>query len=318
MPRRKPTSTEALVGHSLALSASVASRRRRPSGRIAYVDGRYLPHAHASVHIEDRGLQFADSVYEVCAVNRGMLLDEEGHLDRLERSLRELTIAMPMTRGALKTVMRETLRRNRLKDGLLYLQVTRGAYRRDHMIPQGAQPSLMITARSLDPKIYDKRRAEGIAIATAKEIRWGRCDIKTTGLLPNVLAKTDARKVGAYEAWFVDANGFITEGASTNAWIVTKKDVVVTRELTANILAGVTRKGVLAALARHGVNAVEERAFTLKEALDANEAFITSASGGVIPVVKIDGKPIGAGRPGPISARIHALYRELSLAEAKS
>jgi D-alanine transaminase len=292
--------------------------RKRPSGRVAYVDGRYLPHAEASVHIEDRGLQFADSVYEVCAVNGGMLLDEEGHLERLKRSLGELSIPMPMSRAALKAVMRETLRLNRLKDGLLYLQVTRGAYRRDHTIPQNAKASLMITARSLDPKGYDKRRAEGIAVATAKEIRWGRCDIKTTGLLPNVLAKTEARKAGAYEAWFVDKDGFITEGASTNAWIVTKKDVVVTRELTANILAGVTRKGVLAAMAHHGINAVEERAFTLKEALDANEAFITSASGGVIPVVKIDGKPIGAGRPGPIAARIHGLYRELSLAEAKS
>jgi D-alanine transaminase len=292
-------------------------QRKRPSGRIAYVDGRYLPHAEAAVHIEDRGLQFADSVYEVCAISGGLLLDEQGHLERLERSLGELSIPMPMSRLALKAVLRETLRHNRLKDGLLYLQVTRGAYRRDHMIPNDARPSLMITVRSLDPKTYDRRRRDGIMIATTKEMRWGRCDIKTTGLLPNVLAKTEARKKGAYEAWFVDQDGFITEGASTNAWIVTKKDVVVTRELSANILAGVTRKGVLAALARHGINAIEERPFALKEALDASEAFITSASGGVIPVVKIDGKVIGTGRPGPMAARIHALYRELSLAEAK-
>ena len=210
------------------------------------------------------------------------------------------------------------MRRNRLTDGLIYLQVTRGAYRRDHAIPQTVRPSLIITARSLDPKTYDKRRAEGISVVTLKDIRWGRCDIKTTGLLPNVLAKTDARKAGAYEAWFVDRDGFISEGASTNAWIVTKKDVLVTRELAANILAGVTRKGVLAALAHHGINAIEERAFTLKEANDASEAFITSASGGVIPVVRIDGKPIGAGKPGPMSARIHSLYRDMSLAEAKS
>ena len=292
--------------------------RTRPQGRIAYVDGRYVPHPGAVVHIEDRGLQFADAVYEVCSVNDGLLLDETGHLDRLERSLRELLIPMPMTRAALKAVMRETLRRNRLRDGLLYLQVTRGAYRRDHAIPENAKPSLILTARSLDPKTYDKRRADGISVVTAKDIRWGRCDIKTTGLLPNVLAKTEARKGGGYEAWLVDANGFVTEGSSTNAWIVTKNDVVVTRALTDNILAGVTRAGVLAALARHGINAIEERAFTVEEAFGASEAFITSASGGVIPVVKIDGHPIGAGKPGPMGARIHALYRELSLAEARS
>lgn len=292
-------------------------QRKRPAGRIAYVDGRYVPHADASVHIEDRGLQFADAVYEVCSVNDGLLLDEEGHLDRLARSLGELSIPMPMGRGPLMAVMREVMRRNRLKDGLIYLQVTRGAYRRDHAIPDKVRPSLIITARSLDPKTYDKRRADGIAVVTLKDIRWGRCDIKTTGLLPNVLAKTEARKAGAYEAWFVDAQGFITEGSSTNAWIITKNDVLVTRDLKSNILAGVTRKGVLAALSHHGINAIEERAFTLKEAADASEAFITSASGGVIPVVKIDGKPVGSGRPGPTAARIHALYREMSLAEAR-
>lgn len=291
--------------------------RTRPQGRIAYVDGRYVQHADATVHIEDRGLQFADAVYEVCSVNDGLLLDEIGHLDRLERSLRELAIAMPMRRAALMAVIREVMRRNRLKDGLIYLQVTRGAYRRDHAIPQQARPSLIITARSLDPKSYDKRRADGISVVTLKDIRWGRCDIKTTGLLPNVLAKTEARKAGAYEAWLVDMDGFVTEGASTNAWIVTKKDVLVTRDLKANILAGVTRKGVLAALSHHGINAIEERAFTLKEANDANEAFITSASGGVIPVVKIDGHAVGTGKPGPMAARIHAFYRDMSLAEAK-
>ena len=293
-------------------------QRQRPQGRIAYVDGRYLPHAGAAVHIEDRGLQFADAVYEVCSVNEGLLLDEQGHLDRLERSLKELSIPMPMTRDALKVVTREVMRRNRLKDGLIYLQVTRGAYRRDHAIPQTVRPSLIITARSLDPKTYDKRRAEGVSVVTLKENRWGRCDIKTTGLLPNVLAKTEARKDGAYEAWFVDTDGFVTEGASTNAWIVTGKDVLVTRDLKANILAGVTRKGVLAALSHHGINAIEERAFTLKEANAASEAFITSASGGVIPVVTIDGRAVGTGRPGPMAARVHALYRDLSLAEAKA
>jgi D-alanine transaminase len=245
-------------------------------------------------------------------------MDEAGHLTRLERSLKELSMEMPMTPAALKAVMSETLRRNRLKDGLLYLQVTRGAYRRDHLIPQRARPSLIITARSIDPSNYDRRRAEGIAVATFPDIRWGRCDIKTTGLLPNVLAKTKAREAGAYEAWLVDSKGFISEGASTNAWIVNGDNVLLTRELTANILAGVTRAGVMAALARAGINAVEERAFTLNEAYAAREAFITSASGGVIPVVRIDGRAVGEGKPGPMAERLHALYRELSLSEARN
>jgi len=291
-------------------------RRKTPTGRVAYVDGRYVPHASASVHVEDRGLQFADSVYEVCAVNNGLLMDEQGHLDRLERSLRELSMDMPMRREALKAVMRETLRRNRLKDGLLYLQVTRGAHRRDHLIPKGVRSSIIITARSIDPAGYDKKRVDGIVVATFPDIRWGRCDIKTTGLLPNVLAKTRARQAGAYEAWLVDDKGFVTEGSSTNAWIVTGDNVLVTRDLKSNILAGVTRAGVMAALTRAGVNAVEERAFTRDEAYAAREAFLTSASGGVIPVVRIDERKIGEGKPGPMAARVHSLYRELSLAEA--
>jgi D-alanine transaminase len=294
------------------------SRRKSPTGRVAYVDGRYLPHAAASVHVEDRGLQFADSVYEVCAVNGGLLMDEAGHLNRLERSLKELAMELPMQRPALKAVMRETLRRNRLKDGLLYLQVTRGAYRREHMIPDAKRPSLIVTARAIDPQSYEKRRAEGIAVASVPDIRWGRCDIKTTGLLPNVLAKTKARQAGAYEAWLVDAKGCITEGSSTNAWIVSKDDVLVTRDLASNILAGVTRAGVFAALSRAGINAVEERAFTLAEAHAAREAFISSASGGVLPVVRIDGRPVGDGKPGPTTLRIHSLYRELAAEEARS
>jgi D-alanine transaminase len=294
------------------------SRRKSPTGRVAYVDGRYLPHAAACVHVEDRGLQFADSVYEVCAVNGGLLMDEAGHLNRLERSLKELAMKLPMQRPALKAVMRETLRRNRLKDGLLYLQVTRGAYRRDHVIPDAQRPSLIVTARAIDPQSYEKRRAEGIAVATVPDIRWGRCDIKTTGLLPNVLAKTKARQAGAYEAWLVDAKGCITEGSSTNAWIVTKDDVLITRDLASNILAGVTRAGVFAALSRAGINAVEERAFTLAEAHAAREAFISSASGGVLPVVRIDGRPVGDGKPGPTTLRIHSLYREHAAEEARS
>jgi len=301
----------------LPVKARANHARPAPAGRIAYVDGRYLPHASASVHIEDRGLQFADSVYEVCAILQGRLMDEAGHLDRLERSVTALDMPLPMARRSLQAVMREMLRRNRTKNGLLYLQVTRGAHRRDHPIPAHARSSLIMTARPVNMAAVEKRRAEGIAIVTMPDIRWGRCDIKTTGLLANVMAKTEARRAGAFEAWLVDHQGIVTEGASTNAWIVTGEGVLVTRNLSTHILAGVTRLGVLNALAAEGFNAIEERPFSLEEAYRAREAFVTSASGGVIPVVSIDARPVGDGRPGPVTRRVHALYSEHARAAAQ-
>jgi D-alanine transaminase len=270
------------------------------------------------VHIEDRGLQFADSIYEVCSVLAGRLMDEQGHLDRLERSVGALGINMPMERAALQVVMREMIRRNRLSNALLYLQVTRGMHKRDHPMPAAHKSTLIMTVRPFNIAAVEKRRAEGVSVITLPDIRWGRCDIKTTGLLPNTMAKTEARKRGAFEAWMVDRDGYVTEGASTNAWIVTGEGVLVTRNLSSQILAGVTRLGVLNALAREGFNAIEERAFTLREALAAREAFVTSASGGVLPVVSIDAQPVGDGRPGPIAGRVHGLYAELSRAEAKA
>ena len=300
------------------MTATPAHTRSTPGGRIAYVNGRYLPHREASVHVEDRGLQFADSIYEVCAVLDGRLMDEEGHLDRLERSLGALAMTMPMARSALKHVMREMIRRNRLKDGLLYLQVTRGAHRRDHPMPAAHRSTLIATMRTFNVAAVAKRRGEGVSVVTAPDIRWGRCDIKTTGLLANAMAKTEARNKGAFEAWFIDRNGFVTEGASTNAWIVTGEGVLVTRDLSQNILAGVTRLGVLSALAAQGANAVEERAFTLEEAFTAREAFITSASGGVPPVTSIDGRPVGEGKPGPITNRVCLLYSDFAQAAAKA
>jgi D-alanine transaminase len=294
------------------MNAQVVHARSVPAGRVAYVDGRYLPHGSATVHVEDRGLQFADSIYEVCAVLEGRLMDEEGHLDRLERSLASLDMRMPLARGALKIVMREMIRRNRLKDGLLYLQVTRGAHRRDHPFPKSYRSTLIMTARSVNMVAVEKRRSEGIAVVTLPDIRWGRCDIKATGLLPNVMAKSEARKLGAFEAWLVDRDRFITEGTSTNAWIVTGEGVLVTRKLSNNILAGVTRLGVLAALSQEGFNAIEERTFSVEEAYAAREAFMTSASGGVVPVVSIDGQIIGNGAPGMATKRIHALYSEFA------
>ncbi len=288
---------------------------RVPIGRIAYVNGRYLPHSRAAVHIEDRGLQFADAIYEVVGVAGGQLLDEEEHLDRLERSVGEIGMAMPMGRTALKLVTREMARRNRVRDGLIYFQVTRGAVRRDHAAPEEPpRPTLIVTARNLDPAAIDERRAKGIRAITRPDERWARCDIKSTALLPNILAKTAARNDGAFEAWLVDRDGYVTEGASTSAWIVTAEGRVVTRDLSNAILPGVTRRVILKAAAEAQVP-VEERKFTPAEALAAKEAFITAATLGATAVVAVDGQRIGDGKPGPLTCRIQELYRHATMVE---
>jgi D-alanine transaminase len=289
---------------------------REPVGHIAYVNGRYLPHSRAAVHIEDRGLQFADSIYEVVGVADGHFLDEEEHLDRLERSVGEIGMAMPMGRPALKLVTREMMRRNRVHNGLIYFQVTRGAVRRDHAVSDSPpRPTLIVTARNLDPAQIEQRREKGIQVITHPDERWARCDIKSTALLPNILAKTAARKAGAFEAWLVDKDGFVTEGASTSAWIVTREGRVITRDLSNAILPGVTRRIILKAAAE-GQIPVEERKFTLDEALAASEAFITAATLGATPVVAIDGHTIGDGRPGAVARRIQELYRHAAEAAA--
>jgi len=288
---------------------------RAPAGRIAYVDGRYLPHGQASIHIEDRGLQLGDAVYEVCAISDGLLQDEEEHLDRLERSLGEIGMAMPMSRHVLALVMRELVRRNRTRTGLLYLQVTRGAARRDHPIPKDViRPTLIMTVHELDAAALSRRREEGIKVITRPDERWARCDIKTTQLLANLLAKTAARQAGAYEAWLVDDEGFVTEGSSTNAWIVDGEGRLTTRQLSHDILPGVTRRVILAA-AEEAQLRVFERKFTPEEASRAREAFISSAAG-VIPVTAIDGHQIGEGRPGPLTKRVQQLYAHRSAAAA--
>ena len=287
-----------------------------PPGRVAYVDGRYVRHGVAGVHVEDRGLQFADSVYEVITVSNARLVDASPHLDRLKRSLGEIGMKMPVGRASLRVILNETARRNRLDEGLLYLQITRGTAPRDHAAPDDISPTLIVTAKRTDTAGIKARHASGVAIITTPEIRWARCDIKSTALLPNVMAKTEARKQGAYEAWFVDGNGFVTEGSSTNAWIVESNGTPITRSLHDNILAGVTRGVLLRALSAAGIQ-VEERAFSLKEAFGAREAFISSATGGVIPVVQIDGKAVGGGKIGSVSERMQALYRELSLKESR-
>jgi D-alanine transaminase len=289
---------------------------RAPAGRIAYVDGRYLPHGRAGVHIEDRGLQLADAVYEVCAIADGLLMDEGEHLDRLARSLGEIGMAMPMPRNVLALVMRELVRRNRARTGLLYLQVTRGAARRDHPIPnEPIRPTLIMTVRELDAAGLEKRHDEGIKVITRPDERWARCDIKTTQLLPNLLAKTAARRAGAYEAWLVDESGDVTEGSSTNAWIVDGEGRLTTRALSHAILPGVTRRVILEAAAEAQLG-VFERKFTPEEAMGAREAFISSATG-VVPVIAIDGMTIADGKPGPVTRRVQELYAHRSLAAAE-
>ena len=276
--------------------------------RIAYVNGLYTRHAQACVHIEDRGYQFADGVYEVWAVFGGKLADAEGHFIRLDRSLAELQITAPMSLAALKQVLHETIRRNRVTDGMVYLQITRGVARRDHAFPSPAvSPSVVITARSIDYAAAEIKAAKGVAVVTAPDIRWGRCDIKTVSLLPNVLAKQAAREQGAYEAWLVDKDGLVTEGSSTNAWIVDAQGRLRTRDTGANILRGITRTSLMA-LARELQIQVIETPFTVEEAKSAAEAFITAASAFVTPVVSIDGAPVGNGRPGPVALRLRELY----------
>jgi D-alanine transaminase len=269
--------------------------------RIAYVNGRYVPHAAAMVHVEDRGYQFSDGVYEVCEVRAGRLVDERRHIERLQRSLGELRIRPPMSPLALGVVMRETIARNRVRNGIVYLQVTRGVARRDHAFPTPATaPSLVVTARSIGIAGNEKAAAAGIAVISVPDNRWGRVDIKTVGLLPNVLAKQAAREQGAREAWFVDREGYVTEGSSTNAWIVTAAGKVVTRPADRAILRGITRTVLIEAIAAQGL-VLEERPFTLAEAYAAREAFVTAASQIVMPVVRIDGRSVGGGVPGPIA-----------------
>jgi D-alanine transaminase len=285
-------------------------------GRFAYVNGRFVPHAQAVVHIEDRGYQLADAVYEVWSLFDGRLADAEGHFVRLERSLSELGIARPMSRQALTLVLREAIRRNRVKDGLLYLQVSRGIAPRDHAFPSPeVRPSLVITVKSLDRAAVEAKAAKGVSVVTTPENRWARCDIKTVGLLPNVLAKQTAKEAGAAEAWFVDDLGFVTEGASSSAWIVDADGRLRTRDTNANILRGVTRHTLLQVIADEGLQ-VDERPFTPAEASAAREVFITAAGALVLPVIAVDGRKVGDGVPGPLATKLRRLYIERARAGA--
>jgi D-alanine transaminase len=275
--------------------------------RIAYVNGRYVPHRQACVHVEDRGYQFADAVYEVIAVSRGRLIDEEPHLDRLARSLAELRLRWPMSREALRLVLRQMIRRNRLNGlGSIYLQVTRGVAPRNHLFPFDARPVLVMTAKALPPFEPEAAR-RGVRVITLADMRWRRPDIKSVCLLPNILAKQQAFEAGAYEAWLVDDQGMVTEGTASNAWIVTASGELVTRSADRSILSGITRGVVLRFAQEHRLRLVE-RAFSVEEAKRAVEAFLTSTTSWIKPVVEIDQVVIGAGVVGPLTDRLRSLY----------
>lgn len=279
--------------------------------RIAFVNGRYVPHADACVHVEDRGYQFADGVYEVCEVARGYIMDMPRHLGRLDRSMKELHMAAPMSRAALEIVIAEVVRRNRVMNGLVYLQVTRGVARRDFLFPADIKPSLVIIAKNIDPAINAKRAEQGIKVITVPENRWERVDIKSVGLLPNVLAKEKARAAGAQEAWFVDTEGYVKEGGSSNAWIVTADGVLVTRPAEHGILRGITRTTLFEVAASLGLK-IEERGFSVGEAKAAREAFITSATTVVLPVVEIDGTPVANGHPGTVALSLRGAFFDIA------
>jgi D-alanine transaminase len=280
--------------------------------RIAYVNGRYVPHSAAAVHIEDRGYQFADGVYEVCEVKGGYIVDMTRHLDRLDRSLGELAILWPMHRDALRHVLREVVRRNRVENGMVYLQVTRGVARRDHPFPgPEVRPAMVVTASRIDPAAAGRMAESGISVVTVPDNRWDRVDIKTVGLLPNVLARQQAKDAGAQEAWFVDPDGVVLEGSATNAWIVTRDGKLVTRQAETGILRGITRTTLFDVAAKQGI-AVEERGFTVDEAMQAREAFVTSATKTVMPVVAIDGRPVGNGHPGSVAMALREAFFDVA------
>lgn len=284
--------------------------------RIAYVNGRYLPHSAATVHIEDRGFQFADSVYEMISLIDGRLADAEGHFDRLDRSLSELRITPPVARRTLRMIIMELVRRNRLRNAAVYIQISRGTAPRDFRFPVATAPTLVI---SLRPMSFDipARKLAGREVITVPDIRWKRRDIKTTGLLAQVLAKQAAIDSGAFDAWMVDADGFVTEASASNAWIVDRKGALITRPTAGHgILKGVTRSSMQALFKKAGITFVE-RPFTVKEAYAAAEAFTTAASSLVVPVISIDRHVIGTGTIGPVTSKVFDLYMEYALDRAR-
>ncbi|MGO9431442.1 D-amino-acid transaminase [Rhodoblastus sp.] len=276
--------------------------------RIAYVNGRYVRHSEAAVSIDDRAFLFADGIYEVIEIFGGKLIDEAGHLERLNRSARELLLKLPVGERVLKLILRELVARNGVAYGHVYLQVTRGAARRDHFFPKAGTPTTLVAfAHRSDRAAAEAKAQAGIKVISVPDIRWKRPDIKSTSLLPNVLAKQQAKDFGAYEAWLVDEEGFVTEGSSSNAWIVDADGALVTHPADSGILRGITRARLFEIAAAHQIRIVERR-FTVVEAKAAREAFITGATTLVMPVVAIDGEKIGGGAPGPVALGLRAAF----------
>jgi len=274
--------------------------------RIVYVNGDFVAEEDAKISVFDRGFLFADGVYEVSSVLNGQLIDNQGHMVRLHRSLNELDMASPGTDAEIEAIQKKLIADNNLEEGLVYLQVTRGAADRDFIYPKDVKPSLVLFTQAKN-LIVNPTAEKGVSVICAPDLRWGRCDVKTVGLLYPCMAKMQAKAAGADDAWLVDGDGFITEGTSNNAYIVTKDGTIVTRHLSTDILHGITRKAVLA-LACEGNLKIEQRAFTPDEAYEAAEGFFTSASAFVMPVVKIDNMMLGDGKPGPITKRLRELY----------
>ncbi|MEL6677572.1 MAG: D-amino-acid transaminase [Pseudomonadota bacterium] len=281
--------------------------------RIVYVNGAYVPEEEAKISVFDRGFLFADGVYEVTSVLDGRLVDFEGHLKRLHRSLTELDMEPPATDAEIETIHRALVSRNDLTEGMIYMQVTRGAADRDFAYPADPVSSLVLFTQA-KPLIESPAAARGLKVVSVEDIRWGRRDIKTVQLLAPSMCKMAARKAGADDAWMVQ-DGHVTEGTSNNAYIVTKSGTIVTRHLSNDILHGITRAAVLR-MAGEAQMKVEERAFTIDEAQDAAEAFVTAASTFVTSVVEIDGVALGDGTPGPIASRLREIYIEESLKAA--
>jgi len=273
--------------------------------RIVYVNGSYVPEEEAKVSIFDRAFLFGDAVYEVTAVLDRRLVDFDAHLARLDRSLKEIALLPPMSHDALRALHAELIQRNGVDEGIVYLQITRGAADRDFAYPENAEPTVVAFTQSR-PLIANPYAATGVKVITISDLRWKRRDIKSTSMLAQAMGKQEAKLEGAYEAWMVE-NGCVTEGTSSSAFILDQAGVVRTQPLGHHILPGVTRRAVLRLAALEGVD-LEERPFSVAEALSAREAFMTAASAFVLPVVEIDGVAIGDGRPGPIARKFRALY----------
>jgi len=282
--------------------------------RIVYVNGEYLEEQDAKISVFDRGFLFADGVYEVSPVLDGKLVENEGHLARLQRSMDELSMRAPASAAEIEDIQNEIIKRNEIVEGLVYLQVTRGIADRDFPFPPDAEPSLVMFGQHR-PVLDNPKADKGISIVTVPDIRWQRRDIKTVGLLAQAMAKQAALDAGADDAWMVE-DGHVTEGSSNNAFIVTKEGKIVTRDLSNKILHGITRRSILEIARREGIE-VEERSFTPEEAYEAVEAFSTSASSFAMPVVKIDDRILSNGGPGELTTKIRKLYIEMALDSVK-